>query len=169
MKKSEIYLAGGCFWGLQKYMDSEVAGVLETEVGYANGWSENVKYNDLHQMNTGFCETVKVIYDSDTISLSDLLKEYYFTIDPTTLNRQGADLGTQYRTGIFYTDENDRPIIEGSLAELQNNFKERIVVECKPLTKYVKAEEYHQKYLDYNPNGYCHINIEKIRRLKKLL
>ena len=130
MKKSEIYLAGGCFWGLQKYMDAEVKGILETEVGYSNGQSENIKYSDLHQYKTGYCETAKIIYDADAISLSELLKEFFYTIDPTTLNRQGADFGSQYRTGIYYVDENDRPIIEKSLSELQNKYKDRIVVDA---------------------------------------
>lgn len=161
-----IYLAGGCFWGLQKYMDTEVKGVIETEVGYANGHTEDVKYNDLHQNDTGYCETVKVKYDSDIISLKNLLDEYYFTIDPTILNRQGVDVGSQYRTGIFYIDESDRPIIEKSLEELQKYYEKPIVVECKPLTKYITAEKYHQKYLVKNPGGYCHINFQKIRNLK---
>ncbi|MDD5945802.1 MAG: peptide-methionine (S)-S-oxide reductase MsrA [Clostridia bacterium] len=166
MNIKNIYLAGGCFWGLQKYMDTEVNGIIETEVGYANGITEDVKYNDLHQNNTGYCETVKVVYDSDVISLSELLKEYYYTIDPTSINRQGVDVGSQYRTGIYYTDEADRPIIEASLAELQKKYTQAVVVECLPLTKYITAEGYHQKYLDKNPRGYCHINFAKIKDLK---
>lgn len=166
MKKSEIYLAGGCFWGLQKYLDTEVMGIIETEAGYANGWTDNIKYIDLHQFKTGYCESVKIIYDADIISLSELLNEFFYTIDPTTLNRQGPDIGPQYRTGIYYVDENDKLTIENALLELQKKYTERIVVECKPLTKYIKAEEYHQKYLDNNPNGYCHIDFEKIHKLK---
>lgn len=166
MKKHEIYLAGGCFWGLQKYMDSEVKGIIETETGYANGHTETVKYNDLHQNETGYCETVKVVFDEDVISLSELLNEYYYTIDPTALNRQGVDVGKQYRTGIYYTDEADKPVIEASLKQLQTKYEAAVVVECLPLTKYITAEGYHQKYLDKNPKGYCHINFQHIRNLK---
>ncbi|MCD8037360.1 MAG: peptide-methionine (S)-S-oxide reductase MsrA [Clostridiales bacterium] len=166
MNKKEIYLAGGCFWGLQKYMDTEVKGVIETEVGYANGHLDDVKYNDLHKMETGFCETVKVVYDSDVIPLSELLEEYYYTIDPTSINRQGVDVGSQYRTGIYYTDESEKETIEASLLNLQKRYAEKVVVECLPLTKYITAELYHQKYLDKNPRGYCHINFNKIRTLK---
>lgn len=166
MDKKEIYLAGGCFWGLQKYMDTEVDGVLATEVGYANGHTEDVKYNDLHQMDTGYCETVKVTYDADVIPLSKLLEEYYYTIDPTSVNRQGVDVGSQYRTGIYYTDDTDQDTIEASLAALQKKYDQKIVVECLPLTKYITAEGYHQKYLDNNPRGYCHINFTKIRKIK---
>lgn len=167
MKSAEIYLAGGCFWGLQKYMNTEVKGIISTEVGYSNGWSETTGYNDLY--HTGFSETVKISYDADLISLSELLKEFYYTIDPTTLNRQGADFGTQYRTGIYYINETDKPIIEKSLVQLQKEYSEHIVVECKPLLKYIKAEEYHQNYLSKNPNGYCHINLDKIRKLKSAI
>ena len=169
MNEKTIYLAGGCFWGLQKYMDTYVDGVIKTEAGYANGRTENVKYSDLHQFKTGYCETVKVIYNAEIISLTDLLNEYYYTIDPTTLNRQGADRGSQYRTGIFYTDESEREIILNSLDELQKRYNEPIVIECKPLTKYVKAENYHQKYLEKNPNGYCHINFKSIEKLKSAI
>ncbi len=161
-----IYLAGGCFWGLQKYMDSEVDGVIQTETGYANGILETVTYSQLCGGGTGFCETVKVVYDTDKISLSDILKEYYYTIDPTSVNRQGNDIGSQYRTGIYYTNDNQREIIENSLKELQNSYKAKIAVECLPLTKFITAENYHQKYLDKNRGGYCHINFDKIKRLK---
>ena len=98
-----IYLAGGCFWGLQKYLDDEVDGITSTKVGYANGYFDTVTYREVCETDTGFCEAVKVIYDTDKISLDSLLNEYYYTIDPTSVNRQGNDTGSQYRTGIYYT------------------------------------------------------------------
>lgn len=161
-----IYLAGGCFWGLQRYMDTEVKGVVSTETGYANGKTDTVTYGEVCSLNTGFSETVKVTYDTSVTDLETILKEYYYTIDPTSINRQGADIGSQYRTGIYWTDENDVPVIKNSLAELQKNYKQKIAVECEPLKKYITAEEYHQKYLEKNPTGYCHINFQKIRDLK---
>lgn len=163
-----IYLAGGCFWGLQKYMDSETEGVISTQTGYANGKDgyDTVTYGEVCSLSTGFCETVKVVYDSEKTSLENILREYSYTIDPTSLNRQGADIGDQYRTGIYYTEDEDREIIEKFLSELQKKYRQKIVVECGPLKKFIPAEEYHQKYLDKNPTGYCHINFKKIRDMK---
>lgn len=166
MASKTIYLAGGCFWGLQKYMDCEVDGVISTETGYANGNRDTVTYEEVCTFKTGFCETVKVEYDTDITSLENILKEYYYTIDPTSINRQGMDIGEQYRTGIYYVDEADTPVIEMSLSELQKNYKQKIAVEYGPLKNFIPAEEYHQKYLDKHPSGYCHINFQKIRNLK---
>ena len=166
MNLKTIFLAGGRFWGLQKYMDTEVKGIVETEVGYANGHTETVKFNDLHQDNTGYCEVVKVSYDADAITLGELLDEYYYTIDPTAYNRQGVDVGSQYRTGIYYIDEADCEIIKKSLSNLQKSYEYSILVECEPLTKYITAEPYNQKYLSKNPRGYCPIDFKKIRELK---
>ena len=153
----EIYLAGGCFWGVEKYL-SLIKGVVCTEVGYANGHTENPTYEDVCFRETGHAETVKVVYDPGIISLSFLLKLYYDIIDPTSLNRQGGDSGEQYRTGIYYTDDADKPTIENSLANLQKQYDEPVVVELKKLANYFPAEEYHQKYLEKTPGGYCHIN-----------
>lgn len=166
MALKTIYLAGGCFWGLQKYMDAEVKGVILTETGYANGKGDHATYEEVCFLKTGFAETVKVVYDPSATTLKNILKEYYYTIDPTSINRQGADRGDQYRTGIYYVDEDDLPIIENSLKELQRGYKEKIAIEYGPLKKFIPAEEYHQKYLDKNPGGYCHINFQKIRDIK---
>jgi methionine-S-sulfoxide reductase len=152
----EIYLAGGCFWGTEKYLEL-INGVVKTEVGYANGTTENPSYEDVCRKNTGHAETVKVIYNPEEIALDDLLKLFYKVIDPVSLNRQGNDLGTQYRTGIYYVDEVDNDIIKESLNELQNDYVEPLAVEVMELQNYYVAEEYHQKYLDKNPDGYCHI------------
>lgn len=161
----EIYLAGGCFWGLEKYMDS-VKGVVFTEVGYANGKTENPTYQEVCMDYTGFAESVYVQYDSEKISLTFLLKLYYDAIDPVSVNRQGPDSGSQYRTGIYYTDKEDLPVINDSIKELQAHFDKPIAIEVSPLINYYKAEEYHQKYLDKNPGGYCHISWEQIKNVK---
>lgn len=162
----EIYLAGGCFWGLQKYLDS-VKGVVFTEVGYANGETENPTYQEVCLDYTGFAEAVYVKYDSEKISLTFLLKLYYDAIDPVSVNRQGPDRGRQYRTGIYYTDKEDLAVIEDSIKELQTYFDKPIAIEVTSLTNYYKAEEYHQKYLDKNPGGYCHISWEQIKNVKE--
>jgi len=151
-----IYLAGGCFWGLEKYMAS-VHGVIDAQSGYANGTIDSPTYGDVSTGRTGFAETVKVDYDPDVAPLPFLLDLFYQAIDPTSLNRQGNDVGTQYRSGIFYTDPADAPIIERSLAQLQARYSQPIAVEAKHLTSYTAAEDYHQDYLDKNPGGYCHI------------
>jgi peptide methionine sulfoxide reductase msrA/msrB len=155
-----IYLAGGCFWGTEKYLE-EVKGILVTEVGYANGNTVAPTYEEVCHNNTGHAETVKVNYDDDIIGLPYLLELYYDVINPVSVNRQGHDTGTQYRTGIYYVDDQDVEVIQASFAELQLKYKEKIAIEVKPLVNYYPAEEYHQKYLDKNPNGYCHIGKEK--------
>ena len=151
-----IYLAGGCFWGTEKYLE-EIEGVVSTEVGYANGRTANPSYEDVCYKNTGHAETVKVIYNPDILSLKELLELFYEVIDPTSVNRQGNDVGTQYRTGIYYIDEIDLPIIKESLKELKREYPVPLAVEAEPLNSFYPAEEYHQKYLDKNPGGYCHI------------
>ena len=153
----EIYLAGGCFWGTQHYFDC-LPGVVHTEVGYANGRTESPTYEQVKHENTGHAETVKVTYDPEKRFLADLLTQYYKVIDPVSLNRQGGDVGIQYRTGIYYTDPEDRPVIEESLKQLQEQYEKPLAVEALPLSNFYKAEEYHQKYLEKNPGGYCHIS-----------
>ena len=153
--KKEIYLAGGCFWGTQKFFD-QFAGVLETEVGYANGPSENPGYPDVCA-GSGHAETVRIVYDDAVISLSQLLEYYFLTIDPLSYHRQGMDKGIQYRTGIYYTDAADLPELEAAYAEEQAKYRRKLEVELLPLENFWPAEEYHQKYLDKNPGGYCHI------------
>lgn len=164
-KLKQIYLAGGCFWGTEKYLFL-VDGIVETEVGYANGNTENPTYEDVCYKDTGHAETVKVLYDPAKITLEYILKLYYDVIDPTAVNRQGFDIGTQYRTGIYYVDINDKNIILDSIKELQKSYKDPIAIEVKPLENYYVAEEYHQKYLDKNPNGYCHIGRDKFEKAR---
>lgn len=160
---AEIYLAGGCFWGTEKYM-GEVQGVLTTDVGYANGKTANPSYEEVCHNDTGHAETVHVVYDPAKVTLTFLLELYYQAINPTSVNRQGGDTGSQYRTGIYYIDSNDEPVIRKSIQKLQEKYEQPIAIEVKPLENYYLAEEYHQKYLDKNPNGYCHIGKEKFKK-----
>lgn len=150
-----IYLAGGCFWGVQKYL-SLIPGVQETSVGYANGASENPSYQEVCG-GSGHAETVRVVYDEKAVALTALLDLYAEIIDPVSVNRQGADTGIQYRTGIYYEDESDRAIISGWLTLLQESLSEPVAIELAPLQSFYPAEAYHQNYLDKNPGGYCHI------------
>ncbi len=151
-----IYLAGGCFWGVQKYMD-QFDGIISTEVGYANGNTASPTYEDVKAQKSGHAETVKVDYDESVISLEDVLKKYYIVIDPTSLNKQGGDVGISYRTGIYYTDPADLEVINKVTDEVRARNKKPVVVEIEELKNYYPAEDYHQKYLDKNPGGYCHI------------
>jgi peptide methionine sulfoxide reductase msrA/msrB len=138
--------------------------ILQTQVGYANGNTENPTYEEVCHNNTGHAETVKVIYDPEILTLEFLLELYYDSIDPVSVNRQGGDAGTQYRTGIYYVDDADRPRIERSITNLQKRYKEPVAIEVEPLRNFYPAEEYHQKYLDKNPNGYCHIPRAKFEK-----
>lgn len=156
----EIYLAGGCFWGVEAYFE-RIHGIEEVVSGYANGKTINPSYEDVIYRGTGHAETVRVKYDLNEISLETLLKYYFKIIDPTSINRQGNDSGTQYRTGIYYVDKRDREIIDKELMEQQKNYTKKIVVEVQPLKGFYLAEEYHQDYLKKNPNGYCHIDLSK--------
>jgi peptide methionine sulfoxide reductase msrA/msrB len=151
-----IYFAGGCFWGLEKYF-SAVRGVTATQVGYANGTIESPSYEDVCTGHTGYAETVRIDYDPAIAPLPFLLDLLYDAIDPTAVNRQGPDIGTQYRSGIYFVDPADRALIEASLARLQARTAKPIAIETRPLDTYTLAEEYHQDYLDKNPGGYCHI------------
>lgn len=159
---AEIYLAGGCFWGMQKYLSS-IRGVLATEAGYANGPTERPTYEQVCR-NSGHAETVRVEYDPERAPLSFLLRLYFDAIDPTSVNRQGGDSGIQYRTGIYYTDESDLPVIRGEIGRLQEKLSAPVAVEVKPLQNFYPAENDHQNYLDKNPEGYCHISRAKIEK-----
>lgn len=163
----EIYLAGGCFWGIEKYLEN-VPGVTSTSVGYANGNTSNPTFEEVCYNNTGHAETVKVEYEEERIGLEFLLQLYYDVINPVSINRQGGDAGSQYRTGIYFTDDRDEAVIRDSIQELQKQYKERIAIEVKPLANYYKAEAYHQKYLDKNPGGYCHIGADKFDKISSL-
>lgn len=154
---SVIYFAGGCFWGTEHFF-KQIEGVTGTEVGFANGHTENPTYNDVIEEETGYAETVKVIYNPKKVDLKLLLDLYFLTIDPTSLDKQGNDYGDQYRTGIYYASEDQLPSIKERIKAEAAKHTRPIVVEVTPLKKYYKAEDYHQDYLENNPGGYCHIN-----------
>ena len=156
---NRIYLAGGCFWGVEGYF-KRIKGVVDTECGYANGNTKNPSYEDVCRKNTGHAEAVRIDFDDNIISLEDLLIYYFRIIDPISVNKQGNDVGTQYRTGIYYTDEGQLPIINDALKREQEKYIDKIAVEVLEIENFYDAEEYHQNYLDKNPNGYCHINLE---------
>ena len=148
-------LAGGCFWGMQKFLD-QFDGVEHTEVGYANGPDSAPRYEDVCS-DSGHAEAVRIDYDPEKITLTRLLEYYFMVIDPLSVNRQGGDRGIQYRTGIYYTDAGDLPEIEAVYRAEEEKAGAKLAVELLPLRNFFTAEEYHQKYLDKNPNGYCHI------------
>ncbi|MDD7267259.1 MAG: peptide-methionine (R)-S-oxide reductase MsrB [Lachnospiraceae bacterium] len=152
----EIYLAGGCFWGVEEYF-SRVDGVVDVTVGYANGRGEVTNYSLIKQ--TGHAETAHIQYDQSVVSLKEILLHFFRIIDPTSQNKQGNDVGSQYRTGVYYTDEADLPVIDEVFAEIQAQHDKPLAVEKLALAHYVLAEDYHQDYLKKNPNGYCHINV----------
>ena len=155
-KESVIFLAGGCFWGTEHYLKM-INGIIKTEVGFANGTTENPSYRDVCDKNTGHAETVKVTYDPKTVTLRNLLNIFFKAIDPTSINKQGEDEGTQYRTGIYYIEEVDVPIIKEAINDLSTHYKKPIATEVLPLDNFYTAEEYHQNYLFKNPTGYCHL------------
>ena len=155
----EIWLAGGCFWGVEEYF-SRIKGVVKTEVGYANGNTEHTNYQIISKTNHS--EVVHIMYDKNIIKLTEILDYYFNIIDPTSINRQGNDTGLQYRTGIYYNNENDLYIIKERVANEQLKYNKKIVVDISKINNYVKAEDYHQNYLKKNPNGYCHINLQSL-------
>ena len=158
---SEIYLAGGCYWGVQKYMDN-IRGVLSTEVGFANGPTENPTYHQVRYEQTGHAETVKVVYDPDVVPLGALLRLFMKIIDPVSVDQQGEDVGHQYRTGIYWTNPADENTVWVVLAETAEKLHKALAVEAKPLENFYPAHEAHQKYLDKNPQGYCHVPFDLI-------
>ncbi|MBO5820213.1 MAG: peptide-methionine (S)-S-oxide reductase MsrA [Alistipes sp.] len=155
----DIYFAGGCFWGTEHYF-KQVRGVISTAVGYANGNTDNPTYEQVYTDLTGYAETVHIVYDPEVVSLTLLLELFFRSIDPTSLNRQGEDCGTRYRTGIYYTSEEDTTTIKEVYSGIERIIGEPLMVEVEPLRNFYAAEEYHQDYLDKNPRGYCHVPFE---------
>lgn len=154
--REEIYFAGGCFWGTEHYF-KQVRGVISTEAGYANGNTSSPTYEEVYTDQTGYAETVRIEYDPTVVELKLLLELFFRSIDPTSLNRQGNDIGTRYRTGIYYTSKELLPIISEVYHDIERIVGEPLAVEVAPLRNFYRAEEYHQDYLDKNPMGYCHI------------
>lgn len=161
-----IYFAGGCFWGTEHYM-RQFDGVLETLVGYANGNVSNPSYEQVYTDQTGHVECVKVTYDEKLISLATLCRLFFKSIDPLSLNRQGDDVGTRYRTGIYWTDDADREVVTEVYGEIQKRYADPIAVENSQLQCFYPAEEYHQEYLVKKPEGYCHLPLSLIMMAKK--
>lgn len=155
----DIWFAGGCFWGVQAYF-ARIHGVAATSVGYANGRTANATYYEIGR--TGHAETVQISYDPERVSLKTLLEHLFMIIDPTSLNRQGNDTGTQYRTGIYYSDEADQPVILSFVEKQGGKYSRPVVTEVMKLENYIPAEDYHQDYLEKNPDGYCHISFETL-------
>jgi peptide methionine sulfoxide reductase msrA/msrB len=154
----KLYFAGGCFWGVEAYFE-KIEGVEDAVSGYANGTIDNPKYDQVILGNTGFTETVEVRYDATLVSLERLISHYFKIIDPTSLNKQGNDVGTQYRTGIYYLNKDEQRTIDKMLTLEQLKWDKKIVIENKPLVNFYLAEEYHQDYLAKNPSGYCHVDL----------
>ena len=152
----EIYLAAGCFWGAEHYL-KQIRGVIFTQTGFANGHTERPTYKEVYTDTTGYAETVLVRFDDEILPLRLLVELYFRSIDPTSLNRQGEDEGTRYRTGIYYTSADDLPVIQAVYEAEAAKHDKPLCVELLPLQNYWPAEEYHQDYLDKNPSGYCHL------------
>lgn len=162
----EIFLAGGCFWGTEHYF-KQIEGVVNTEVGFANGYTTNPTYKEVYTDKTGYAETVRIEFDDDVVDVEFLLQMFFKAIDPTSLNKQGHDEGTRYRTGVYYTSEDDLPIIQKVFAEEQKKLDSPITVEVEKLRNFYPADESHQDYLDKNPTGYCHLPVELFEFARK--
>ncbi len=161
-----IYFAGGCFWGTEHFF-KQIEGVTFTETGYANGSTPDPTYRQVYTDTTGYAETVHVEYDNDVIDLEFLVRMFFKAIDPTSLNRQGEDVGTRYRTGIYYTDAEELLCIKKIYDEIGRQYERPLVVELEPLKNFYRAEDYHQDYLENNPDGYCHLPLELFEFARK--
>ncbi|HZK29412.1 MAG TPA: peptide-methionine (R)-S-oxide reductase MsrB [Clostridia bacterium] len=162
MKLKTIYLAGGCFWGVERYFQLLPHGILETQSGYANGRTDAPSYEEVCRGDTGFAETVRITYDADTLSLTSILAHYFRIINPTTKDHQGNDYGTQYRPGIFYTDADDFDIICDYIDARRKDYDRAIVIEVLELQNFFPAEDWHQDYLLKKPSGYCHVDLSLV-------
>jgi methionine-S-sulfoxide reductase len=161
-----IVFAGGCFWGVQHYFKF-VRGVVGSQVGYTHGVIQFPTYEQVCTGETKHTEAVKIIYDTNETHLLILLEHFFNIVDPTTLNQQAMDVGSQYRSGIYYFEEEDAKIINNYIDSIRNNYLNDIVVEVKPAADFWEAEDYHQDYLDKNPVGYCHLDVSKYLNVKK--
>ncbi|ANU16475.1 peptide methionine sulfoxide reductase [Planococcus maritimus] len=157
----DIWFAGGCFWGVEAYM-ARIYGVYDVTSGYAGGTIEDPTYEEVLTGDTGYAETVHLRYDPERVSLEELLDRYFLIIDPTLVDQQGNDRGNQYRTAIFYDDPSAVSTIDEVITEEQKKYDKPIVTEVEPLTNYYLAENYHQDYLEKNPDGYCHVDFTSL-------
>ena len=165
MHSKKIYFAAGCFWGGEHFL-RKLPGVTATRVGFANGNTPAPSYREVYTDTTGYAETVEVTYDPSKMPLRRLVEAFFVIIDPLSVNRQGEDAGVQYRTGIYYTDPAMVPVIQEALSKLEAKIGQKTAIECKPLAQFFPAEEYHQDYLEKNPNGYCHIPRDLIKKVR---
>ena len=165
----DIYFAGGCFWGMEKYFKL-IKGVEETEVGYANGNTENPTYEQVYTDTTGYAECVHVRFDTEVTTVRRLTEMFFKAIDPTSVNQQGEDKGTRYRTGVYYVDPEKQGVgsVLKRIFEEQSRIHGKLAVELMPLKNFVRAEDYHQDYLDKNPDGYCHLSPELFEYAKQI-
>lgn len=163
----EICLAGGCFWGAEHYFRN-IEGVVSTEVGFANGNTQSPTYEQVYTDTTGYAEAVHVTYDPSKLPLEELIRDFFCAIDPLSLNKQGEDEGTRYRTGVYYSDPGELETIRKVFGEEQGKYSKPLAVELQPLTNFFPADERHQDYLGKNPDGYCHLPL-KIFRYPKLV
>ena len=158
----EIYLAGGCFWGAEHYFRN-IEGVVDTEVGFANGDTPSPTYEQVYIDTTGYTETVRVIYDQERLPLDELVLDYFQAIDPLSVNKQGEDCGTRYRTGVYYKDPDDLETIKGVFGKVEAEYGRPLAVELEPLRNFHAADGRHQDYLVKNPDGYCHLPLKLFR------
>lgn len=158
----EIVVAGGCFWGVEEYF-RRAKGIINTKAGYSQGHTMDATYQEVCNGTTGHSEVVWLTYDPTIISLENIAEHLFRIIDPTTLNRQGNDVGSQYRTGLYTIDNDDTIKIRAFLKEKQKEYNQEIVVEVEPLSNFIQAEDYHQLYLIKNPRGYCHVNMNLLK------
>ena len=152
----KIILGAGCFWGVQFYFD-QIPGVVNTRVGYSGGHVKNPTYEEVCSHNTGHAEVVEVEYDGNKVSNETILKQFFRMHDPTQLNRQGPDIGDNYRSVIFYTTDNQKSIADKVALECQKKLKNPIVTQIERASDFYEAEEYHQKYSERTGRGMCHI------------
>lgn len=159
----QIYFAGGCFWGVEEFF-SRIPGVVDVTSGYANGETENPTYREVCLHKTGHAETVRVEYDPEVIGLSKLTELFFSIIDPTSVDRQGNDCGPQYRSGVYYADEEDKSVLQEVFRKVKQTVGAPLATELLPLRNFYRAEENHQRYLKKHPGGYCHIDFSKLPR-----
>jgi len=152
-----IYLAGGCFWGVEAYFE-RVVGVVDAQSGYANGNTENPSYGEVIY-GSGHAETVRVDYNENLISLEEIILHFLRIINPYSVNKQGNDVGVQYRSGIYYTNEQQMKRVQKVISTFEDQEGKKTAIEIEPLQAFYNAEEYHQDYLEKNPFGYCHISL----------
>lgn len=155
---NKVYFAGGCFWGVEAFF-KKVYGVSDVVSGYANGTGEDPSYQDVMEGADDFVEAVEITFDPNRIDLKTLVDDLFLVIDPTSKNKQGNDVGVQYRTGVYTKSRADLDVLQQSVDEQQSYYDNKIVTEVEPLENFYLAEEVHQDYLEKNPNGYCHVDL----------